>query len=316
MQVGFLIRSAVALTDRWTTTHWISAACGLGHDVWVFEASDVTVRDRCWQTRAFVLTGHRSPEEVVYALTRRTVPRRRIRLARLDALFLRAAPLDVGVLAMGAALEDEGVAVVNPPRAQLLVSHKSWLASLDLPTPATLVTRSRGEAHSFHQLHGCIIVKPDRGSGGQDVFRVDEGDQEGLEEAFERVATQRRRVVLQTLLDGRAGERRLLWCDGEILGGYVRRSAEGEFRHNLKRGGTPEPIELTDADLAWGASLVPTLGHCGIRFAGLDVLDDHLLEVNAVNPGGTVYADALHGTRLAEAVVRRLLETPGHGTGR
>lgn len=316
MQVGFLVRSTVALTERWTTVHWMSAALALGHRVWVFENQDVAVSERRWTTRGFALEGPATPEEVVYSLTRRTAPRRRIRLTGLDVVLLRSAPLDLAVLGVGAALVAAGVRVVNAPLGQLTVAHKSWLAAQDLPIPTTLVTTSRGEAVVFHEQHGTIVVKADRGSGGSTVFRVEADDHDGLREAFRSARGQRGRVVLQPCLEGSAGEQRLLWCDGEVVGGYLRRSAEQDFRHNLRQGGTAEGLTMGDDARVFGPLLQPLLAPLGIRFAGLDVLDGRLLEVNAVNPGGTVYADALNGTRLGRSIVERLLEAPGPGNNR
>ena len=59
-------------------------------------------------------------------------------------------------------------------------------------------------------------------------------------------------------------------------------------------------------DRALGERLGGPLLTVGIRLAGLDVIGDRLVEVNAVNPGGTVLADALHGSSLADRIIRQL----------
>lgn len=310
MNIGFLVRNTAALTETWTTTHWISAALGRGHRVWVFENRDLMVAEGRWTTRCFGFDRPSDPTEVVRALTRRTASRKRIRMDGLDLLLLRTAPLDASVLAAASSLEQLGVRVVNAPLGVLTVSHKSWLAAQDLPIPPTLVTSYKSEARHALETWGDVVVKPDRGSGGSLVARVHADEEELLEEAFDAARGRGGRVILQPLLDGSDGERRLLWCDGEILGGYVRRASTTDFRHNLKQGATPSPIELGAADRELGPRLLPLLRPLGIRFAGLDVLSERLVEVNAVNPGGTVYADALHGTRLADAVMQRLVTNP------
>ncbi|MCA9567413.1 MAG: hypothetical protein KC656_06200 [Myxococcales bacterium] len=308
MHIGFLVRSPTALTEAWTTTHWMAAALAHGHHVWVLGNRDLLVDERGWSSRCSALSAPLDPAGVAAQLAGRRARRTRIDLMALDVLLLRTAPLDPAVLAAAVALEQRGLRVVNAPLGVLAVSHKSWLASLDLPTPPTVVTSYRGDAHAAHGTWGDVVVKPDRGSGGALVTRVRRGDVEGLDDAFTAAAGPRGRVVIQPLLDGSRGERRLLWCDGEIVGGYLRTSAAGDFRHNLKQGATASRVELSAADLALGPLLTPHLAPLGIRFAGLDVLSERLVEVNALNPGGTVFADALHGTRLAEAVMGRLLE--------
>ena len=45
----------------------------------------------------------------------------------------------------------------------------------------------------------------------------------------------------------------------------------------------------------------------GIALAGVDVIDGRLIEVNVTCPGGMSKTDALLGTDLSGAIVRRLL---------
>ncbi|MEZ4320969.1 MAG: hypothetical protein R3F61_26055 [Myxococcota bacterium] len=307
MDVGVVIRSAASVTPTWTTAALVAAGCRQGHRVWVVEQRDLGVQDHRVVGRAFRFDpGSIEPDAVSNTLLHRTSPRALIDLGRLRLLLLRCAPLDPTLLALALRVEDLGVRVVNRPAALARVSSKSWLASLDLPTPITLVTRSRGTAHLFHQQYGDIVIKPDRGSGGLGVRAVEAGDQDAFDEAFTQARGTSGLVVLQPRIHDPAGERRLVVCDGQVLGGYIRHSAEGEFRHNLKQGAVPAPLEVTDADRALVSTIAPTLAAIGVRLAGLDVLGGQLVEVNAVNPGGTVHADALHGTRLADRVMRLL----------
>ena len=99
------------------------------------------------------------------------------------------------------------------------------------------------------------------------------------------------------------GEKRIVWLDGEVLGGYLRRRAPGEFRHNLKQGGTIEAMNVTDEERETIRTLTPHLLRAGIRFAGLDLIGSQIIEVNALNPGGTYHTDRLTGSRLAERVI-------------
>ncbi len=308
MNIGVVIRAAASVTPTWTTAALIAAASRQGHLVWVVEVRDLGVDVHRVTGRAFRFPPdpQSSPATISQTLQHRTARRSLIDMARLDLLMLRCAPLDPTLLALALRIEDAGVEVVNRPAGLARVLSKAWLASHDLPTPETLVTRSRGSAHLFHQDHGAVVVKPDRGSGGVGVCAVQKGDIQGLDDAFTRARRAGGLVVLQPRLHDPVGERRLVVCDGHLLGGYVRHNAQGEFRHNLKRGATPGPLPPDSRDERIVSRLAPLLQEIGVRFAGLDVLAGRLVEVNAVNPGGTVHADALHGTRLADRVVRLL----------
>jgi glutathione synthase len=65
--------------------------------------------------------------------------------------------------------------------------------------------------------------------------------------------------------------------------------------------------EVEAADLTIVAALGPLLAVNGIAVAGLDVIAGRLIEVNVTCPGGMHKTDALLGTDLSGATMRRLL---------
>jgi glutathione synthase len=193
----------------------------------------------------------------------------------------------------------------------MLTGHKGYLATLDgVPKPATLVTRSRSTARLFSQgqPHG-VIIKPARASGGRGVSLVRHYRQE---QAFDGAFDAARRlgdgyVVVQEYLPGAAdGEKRLVWLDGEVIGGYLRGRAPGDFRHNLARGGSPQACEIAPREHEIVSSISPFLLRDGVWLAGLDVIDDRIVEVNTLNPGGVHYGDVLNGTQMARLIVQQL----------
>jgi glutathione synthase len=82
----------------------------------------------------------------------------------------------------------------------------------------------------------------------------------------------------------------------------------GEFRHNLRQGGQPEPCDIDESDRRIAALLGPHLARNGIRIAGLDVIGEKLVEVNTLNPGGLHFAELFGGGDLSGRVLRQLLE--------
>lgn len=313
MRIGFAITRAASVDGTWTTLHLARAALARGHQVRFIEPWDYEVDAKgqiVARSHAFDPPRVPSAEEMAASLTGRTADRRFVDLVRLDLLLLRASPLDAAVLTFAALAQDRGVRVVNDPNGVVRVSHKAWLAALpDVKTPATLVTRSFGGAQLFYdqQRHG-VIVKPARGSGGRGVTRVMPHRHDLLDEAFE-IARERGDgyVVVQAYVpDAEDGEKRVVWLDGEVLGGYLRRRAPGDFRHNLKRGGVAEAADITSEERRLVGRITPGLLAAGIRIAGIDLIGDYVTEVNALNPGGAFHTDRLAGTRLADAIVSRL----------
>lgn len=312
MQLGILVTRAALMDASWTTVHIAVAALLRRHAVRFIEPHDLEVDDRGrLVARAFGFDPPAAtPERIVRALRKRDAPRHYVRVDQLDVLLLRTAPFDAGVAAFATMAQAAGVDVVNDPAAMLRVHHKAWLATLpDVPTPATIVTQSMAQAELFYDKHRKpVVIKPSRGSGGRGVHLVKRRDPVGFDQAFRAARALGGHVVVQTYLpDAEHGEKRLVWMDGEVLGGYLRTRAPGDFRHNLKQGGLAVPTQITPGELSTVARLTPHLQRAGLRLAGLDLIGDQVVEVNAVNPGGSFHADRLHGTDVSGRMVERLL---------
>jgi glutathione synthase len=313
MRIGFAITRAAAIDVTWTTVSLIDAALSRGWTAVIIEPWDWQVNpDGQLVTRAHVFDRLTSRRDIARALSQRLADRRMMAVSDLDLLLLRASPFNQTVMAFATLASQRGVRVENSPRGLLAVCNKSWLAAqAEVHTPPTLVTRSRASAHHFltQQPHG-VVVKPAQGSGGRGVSRVRPDQADKLDTAFDCATAQSGgHVVVQAWLqEAEAGEKRVLWLDGALIGGYLRQRAPGEFRHNLKRGAQPHPTQITERERNAVSRLTPALVKAGIRLAGLDLIGEWITEVNALNPGGVHHADRLHGTNLADTILDRLAQ--------
>jgi glutathione synthase len=184
-----------------------------------------------------------------------------------------------------------------------------------VPRPATLITRSLSVAEQFTAgIEAGVVVKPARSCGGRGVTLVRGRRRMALlPDALAHAGSQSGdgyAVVQEYLPEAAAGEKRLLWLDGRLLGGYLRMRAPGEFRHNLKVGGLPEPCPVTDRDQELAATLTPHLRRDGIWFAGIDVIGGRVVEVNTLNPGGAHYTSQFTGLPVARQIIDSLTPTP------
>jgi len=313
VRIGFAITRAASVESSWTTIGLASAALRRGWEVRFIEPWDFEVDpEGRLLARCHAFSSPVEPEPMAEALASRQASRRFVNLPQLDLLLLRAAPLSTRILTFASLAQERGVRVVNDPAGLLRVTHKAWLAAqTGVSSPPTLVTRSRAALALFHESQpDGIIVKPARGSGGRGVSHLQPDQADALDEAFDNAKKIGDGYVVaqQYLSAAKHGEKRLLWLDGKVIGGYLRRRAPGEFRHNLKQGGLPTTTSITQTDQTLASSISPSLLAAGIRFAGLDVIGEHLIEVNALNPGGAFHADRLHGTNLAETIMGQLAQ--------
>ena len=310
-RIGVVVSSVAGATPTQSTIHLIEAALNDGYAVEVIEPWDFEIDEhsrpcaRVHRLDPQDLGADTTREQIVALLRQRLAPRRSVRLQGQTALLLRANPLNGTILTFALLAEAAGVPVRNRPGDLLRASHKAWLATLaDVPRPRTLITRALSAVERFASACDGVVLKPARASGGRGVSRVH--GQAGLEDALQAAirAGDGYVVVQEYLRAASEGERRLLYLRGAgLLGGYLRVRAPGEFRHNLRLGAEPVPCPKDARDSALIDALTPHLDAAGVYFAGIDVIDGRVIEVNALNPGGIHYTAAFTGLPIARTVM-------------
>ncbi|MCY7308557.1 MAG: glutathione synthase [Rhodoferax sp.] len=182
--------------------------------------------------------------------------------------------------------EREGVRVFNKPRA--LRDHPEKLAVMEFAQfcGPTLVTRSAADVRDFHALHRDIILKPLDGMGGTGIFRVrDDGLNLGaITETLNRDGVQS--VMIQKFLPQIAqGDKRVLVIGGKPVPFCLARIPQGgEVRGNLAVGGkgVAQPLSARDRQIA--EAIGPVLAARGLLLVGLDIIGEHVTEINVTSP--------------------------------
>ena len=313
MKLGFIVTRASSMTSTWTTVQLAVTALEMGHSVGFINRADLNIQsDGELRTRTFWFEPTPlTTDQMALLLQTRKAKRKNVSLWDFDHLFLRTRPLPPYLQTIAMMAKDTGIPITNDPVGLLRTSSKTWLATRSgISTPQTIITSSQAEAEMFFQRQSNgVILKPDSGAGGHNVTLIRQGDYAQLHESFRSHLMRGvgRVIVQENVGHDEDREKRLLWLDGEVIGGYQRKRAKGEFRHNLNCGGTPEALELSERDKELVAPLTPHLQQAEIRFAGIDLLGPHILEVNVLNPGGAFHADRLNQTTLAQTILEKLL---------
>ncbi len=99
------------------------------------------------------------------------------------------------------------------------------------------------------------------------------------------------------------GDKRILLLDGEPLGAILRVPRADEFRSNIHVGGNVVPTELTAREHELVRSIAPKLRADGLFFVGLDVIGEHLTEVNVTSPTGIQELSRFTGTDQSAKVI-------------
>ena len=150
-------------------------------------------------------------------------------------------------------LEAAGVPVFNPPRAIEAAVDKylasARLAAAGLLVPRTIVCQTADDAMAaFAALGGDVVVKPLFGSEGRGIARLQ--DEAMAERAFRMIAGLGGVLYVQQFIPHDGFDVRVLVVGRKMFA--MRRSNPTDWRTNISRGATAEPIEITAemADLA------------------------------------------------------------------
>ena len=211
-------------------------------------------------------------------------------LEQFDAVLMRKdPPFDMEYVYSTYLLEiaeRRGARVFNRPQAIRDYNEKMAIARFAEFTAPTLVTRRTELLHGFLSEHSDIILKPLDGMGGSSVFRV-RRDDPNLNVIIETLTSDGRRTIMaqRYIPEISNGDKRVLVIGGEPVPFCLARIPKaGETRGNLAAGGTGVARELTARDRVIAETLGPQLAAAGLLLVGLDVIGDHLTEVNVTSP--------------------------------
>jgi RimK family alpha-L-glutamate ligase len=223
-----------------------------------------------------------------------------------DAVIVRGIPrgsLEQVIFRVDAlhALEARGVTVVNGPRALERTIDKflasALLARAGLPTPRTIACERRDDAlEAFDELGGDVIVKPLFGAMGAGMTRID--DRDVAYRVFHALEMERAVYYLQETIEAERDVRAFV-VGGRVLAA-IERVGSG-WRANLARGAEARPTELSAEQERLCLAAAEALG---VDYAGVDLLGDHVLELNGI-PGWGGLQNAT-GADVAAALVAHI----------
>jgi glutathione synthase len=230
----------------------------------------------------------------------------RLDLAGMDVVLLRQdPPFDIAYITSTHLLEhlQPKVLVVNDPANVRNAPEKLFVMNFPSLMPPTLITRSKSAIEAFMHEHGEAVMKPLHGHGGAAVFKISRKDR-NFASLFDLFAASFREpwVVQRFLPQVMQGDKRVILVDGEPLGALNRVPAKNDIRANMARGGSAGPTELTLREQEICATVGPELKRRGLLFAGIDVIDGHLTEINVTSPTGIRAIKRLGGPDLAIAI--------------
>jgi ribosomal protein S6--L-glutamate ligase len=207
-----------------------------------------------------------------------------------DGTLLPAGSVDIPdvqaiIPRIGSSITPYGLAVVRQFEARGILTTASSVAiarsrnklssfhimrEAGMPMPNTILVEDKGALEAAVQAAGGlpVIVKLVRGTQGRGVFLVSE--MRLLEAIHELLNHVRQEMLVQEYIhEAGNSDIRIIVVDGQCVAAMQRTAAVGEFRSNLHRGGSAEPLILNQEmkEFAIRAAKVH-----GLDVAGIDIL--------------------------------------------
>lgn len=272
------------VVERDTSLAFMLEAQARGHELWWFAPSDLY-----WDRGAAKAMAHRVSVRLNPADHYTTHESRALDLAACDAVLIRQdPPFDMGYVSTTYVLEllSHKTLVLNDPRGVRDIPEK--LSTLNFPQliAATFVGRNLSAIRAFATDFDQVVLKPAFFAGGEGVLKASARDADFEAKVSKLLAeVGKEPIIVQEFLPRVAeGDKRLFVLDGKPLGVVRRMPKSGEFRANLHVGGVAEKGEMDARDYEIAAAVAPLLAECGVLFAGLDVIDGRLTEINVTSP--------------------------------
>lgn len=271
-----------------TSIAMMRAAAARGHSLYICEQHDLYLQQATVHVRANALT--LESNEVWYQLgtSEHYLP------SAFDAVLMRKdPPFDNEYLYSTYLLElaaQQGARVLNNPTAIRSWNEKLSVAKFPQFAPEFLVTNNNARIRDFLAQHQDIVVKPLDGMGGSGIFRLTEQDP-NIGAILETITEYEQRTIMaQRYLPAiKQGDKRILVINGEPAPYALARIPKpGETRGNLAAGGKGLAQPLTERDWEIARTVGKTLKTEGLFLVGLDVIGEHLTEINVTSPTGMV----------------------------
>ena len=228
-----------------------------------------------------------------------------IKLPELDVLLMRKDPpfdmeyiMDTYILDMA---KDQGVLIVNNPQALRDANEKFFTEAFPEFSPKCVISRNQNQIKEFAKSLDKVIIKPMDGMGGASIFQTGKNDK-NLNVIIETVTKNGTRTTMaqEYIPEIMDGDKRILIVNGKpIPYSLARIPSDEDFRGNLAKGGIGEARPLTQHDFKICEVVGPKLKEMGIIFAGIDVIGNHLTEVNVTSPTCIRELDTHFGINIA-----------------
>lgn len=235
-------------------------------------------------------------------------------LKDFDVIFMRGnPPVDPLVLNFLDSIKDD-VFIINAIDGLREANNKIYTAAYYDPDKEIIPTTHVSKNIDYlmktieESENDKMILKPLDGYGGSGVIVIEKSAMHNIKSLLDfyinKSKSESNYVILQDYVEGaEQGDIRILMLNGKPIGALRRIPAKGDVRSNISSGGSVERYKLTKSDKCLCNKIGKKLLQDGIYFAGLDIINGKLLEINVLSPGTITDINRLNNTKLQEKII-------------
>ena len=219
-------------------------------------------------------------------------------------IFFENAPIekvDALIPRIGASVTDRGAALIrqfeskriySATSSDALLRARDKLRSLQLLAQARLKIPKTAFVNALEDLPKTldwlggtpVVIKLLESTHGVGVI-LSESPRNAISVIETLTKTNERIIIQEFIKEAQGGDIRAFVVGNEVVASMHRQAAKGEFRSNMHRGATAEPVQLTETERVMVLKAASVMG---LSIAGVDFLRSNrgplILEVNA-SPG-------------------------------
>ena len=182
---------------------------------------------------------------------------------------------------------EKGVKVINSPESLRKFNEKLYALRFPDHTPATLISSKKKEIIGFLNSKKQVVLKPLNLMGGQGIFLTKIGDN-NLNVIIDSLTKNGKdKIVCQEFLASiKGGDKRIIIINGIVERfALCRKPRQQSIIANLAGGGTASVVKLSKDELEIAETVADGIKR-DIFFAGLDMIDKKITEINITSPTG------------------------------
>ncbi len=296
-----------------STLRIIHEAVARGHRVAIFEPKNLTIRENeTYAFASFFVKSDKVTDSITSFYKKAKFRKLMVPLKGFDCMFLRKdPPLDNLMLNFLDSVKND-VMIINDIDGLRKANNKIYTTAFDDShefIPETYVSKDIDYLEEIILNHhqDKMILKPLDGFGGKGVIVLETKAKMNIRSLLEfyiEGQDKKNYVILQEYIEGAdRGDVRILMLDGVPIGAMKRIPKEGDARSNVHAGGRAEKYVLKKNEMEMCRKIGRKLAEDGIYFAGLDIINGKLLEVNVLSPGGITRINKFNKVKLQRQIL-------------